>query len=161
MPGLRTDSSLKVSIRQSVVTPLIKQAVKLHGYSFFYLYPSSFSFRVNKNDAIEFSINPFNWKLIPWLLSITIVTGILGWGSCVYICTFQFLGFHAKPWLHWNLFNTLIILGLGMAASLEMSACIVLRLSPQVFHAFSSILKLEQSCKPKIFISLYILFNTF
>lgn len=133
-------------LNKSIVTPLVKQAVILHGYAFFYMYPSPFSLKISKNEEILFRPNPWSWKLIPWILSMTIVIGISGWGSCVYICTVQLLGFKTKPWLPWNLFNTLIIMGLGVGAGLLILACIILRLSPNIFHSLSEILNLEQKC---------------
>lgn len=139
----------QISIQKSAVTPLIKQSVKLQKLAFFYLYPNLFSIQIDKNDNIIFNPKPWNWKLIPWLLSIIIVTLISGWGSCVYICTVQAFGYKAKPWLHWDLFNTLIVMGLGFAASIEIFACVGLRLTPHTFLAFSAILKLEQKCKLK------------
>ncbi len=145
---LRRNES-KRSIRhldQSVVTPLIKKAIILHHHVFCFLYPNIFDIGVDKKGLVYVKPVHLTWRLIPWVLSMSIITGLLGWGSCVYICVAQMIGIETKPWIEWSLFNTLIISGLGAAASAELVGCFALYHSTVFFLAFSELLHLEQKC---------------
>lgn len=136
----------KIFTHNSVVTPLIIQAVHIHKIVFFYLYPHPYSLEVNKNYKLAYSCTPWNWKLIPWLLSLTIFTGFLGCGSSTYICLAQIFGYQAKPWLHWNFFNTITALAFNVAGMLEIVFCALMRVL-NIFPTFSEMLRLEQKCK--------------
>lgn len=143
----RNESNISLShLRQSVVTPLIKKAIVLHNHVFCFLYPNIFDIGVNKKGFVYLKPVHLTWKLIPWFLSMSIITGLLGWGSCVYICAAQTIGIETKPWIEWSLFNTLIISGLGAAASAEIIGCFALYHSTVFFLAFSELLHLEQKC---------------
>lgn len=135
----------QVLAQNSVITPLVIQAVRLQNIVFFYLYPHPYSLKPDTNCKLVYSCAPWSWKLIPWLLSYTIVIGILSCGSCMCVYFVQIFGYQTKPWLRWNLFNTITTLGLNVAAILQIVFCIVMRVV-NVFPAFSEMLKLEQKC---------------
>ncbi len=132
--------------QRSAVTPLIKQAVQLHQYFFCFLYPHLFEMEIEKHGLVVFKIAPITWKLIPWFLSLSIVTGICGLGSCIYICIVQLFSVETQPWIEWNLFNTLISLGLGFCAAIEIFGCFLIYKNPVVFVALARLICLERKC---------------
>lgn len=136
-----------VNHMHSLITPLIKQGIILQNYAFLYYYRHIFVLTVTENNLVVVKRRPWNWKLIPWLLSLLIITAAAGWGSCVYVCICQLLNRQWKPWVHISPFNTLIFSALFTAASAEFITCIILLLNPHLFQGFNELFKLEHRCK--------------
>lgn len=153
----RSESNRSHLLQQSVVTPLIKKAFTLHTRIFCFLYPNIFDIGVDKKGFVYLKPVPLTWKLIPWMLSMSIITWLLGWGSCMYICVTQMIGIETKPWIEWSLFNTLIVSGLGAFASAEIISCFGLYHSKVSYLAFNELLYLEQKCNKFIFTFLKIM----
>lgn len=140
-------SAIANSHMQSAITPLIKQAVIQTNYIFFYLYPHKFFLTVDRQNLVVVKERPWNWKLIPWILSQIFIIGIAGWGSCVYVATRQLLGIPFAPWLNVNFFNTIIIIALGICAAGHHICFLVIFKNPQLRLAINELFKLEHRCK--------------
>lgn len=131
---------------QSVITPLVKQAVGAFKYAFCYLYPYIFEIDVHPNGSVFINLVPFTRKQLPWLLSLTVFTGFFGWGSCLYICITQIIGVERQPWIKWSFFNTIITSGLLLASAFELLCCFILSNSSIQFQAYNELIRLEQKC---------------
>lgn len=130
---------------ESVLTPLVKLAAELHPHIFFYLYPHPFYFSVDKDsNLVLFERRAWSWKLIPWLFSIVIVTGIIGVGSCAYVTISQLLDLreHNVP-----LISQLVILAALALGCIEISGCVLLFCHPELHLGFNEVFALEAKCK--------------
>ncbi len=132
---------------QSVVTPLAKQAVVGFKYAFCYLYSSVFEIGIDTNGFVFLKAIPLTRKHIPFLISATVITGIGGWGSCLYVLLAQLTGVELKSWVKWNLFNTMLTLGLFLAASFEIFSSFVVYNSSFALQSINKLLQLEHKCK--------------
>lgn len=130
-----------------VVTPLIARAINLQsGPLFVFLYPYIFRVTCGKEKLIFTERRSWSWKLIPWCISQVLVTGIIGLGSCVYICFTQSFDLGHVSWVQIHLFNLLIFLVLGMLGLAEILLHVGLLLSPHLFPALNGIFDLEKQC---------------
>jgi len=70
-----------------LITPFLELAINnFSHFGFFHLYPFLFYIRVDTHNGIRIGVNTITWRTIPWILSMTLITGFLGFGSLVYLC---------------------------------------------------------------------------
>ncbi|CAL8141041.1 unnamed protein product [Orchesella dallaii] len=130
----------------TILTPLVRTAVNVHKRVFFYLYPHLFEHQIDEDAGIFKIIRAkWSWKLIPFVLSVTIFTTILGLGCSFYVCATHFLGM--REGRHkLELDNLLEIEFLAALGCLEVSSLMILAMKPLIMTCFHEVFHLERRC---------------
>lgn len=131
---------------QSVLTSSVLFMAELHPRFFFYMHPYPFYFKVDSvAKLIYFRKRPWNWKLYPWLFSMTVITGCIGVGSLLYVLTTYFLGLRKD---HLSIFKIMTFLTCLVICFVEVSASCLLFWHQEVLETFDQTFILEKKCKP-------------
>lgn len=134
--------------QKSGVTPLMKQAVKVHNTLYAPLYPGLHNLFLDENNFIRVTEANISWKLVPWFFSIVVFTCVFGCG-CIFVTVCDHLIFRTQldKCISWNLFSTIMViffLLFGVAGLLCRAA---LHHWPQIFASIEAVQMLEAKCK--------------
>ncbi|CAL8141049.1 unnamed protein product [Orchesella dallaii] len=130
----------------SVLTPLVIAAVTLNKHAFFYLYPHLFEHNIDKIFSVfKITQRQWSWKLIPFFLSIIVVTTIMGLGSAYYVCITHFLGLRL-PRHRLELTALLQMEFVTALGTLEVISLFALMKVPLIISCFNEIFLLEKRC---------------
>lgn len=101
--------------KNTIATPLVADAYKLHKFMFRHLYPYPFEIRI-KNEIISIKVDRvLKLKYVPFLLNEILITVIIGLGSCVFLPLLKLFIPTAKP----DALVLVICVFLGSCAILE------------------------------------------
>lgn len=135
-----------MSYETNVITPLSKLVIQLSPRLSTFLCQSSLSMRVEGN-LIVLERKPGFWRFVPWYLSLVVVTGFVGLGSCLYVFLRYILDFRMNSTVKVPLFAAVVGLGLVSCGVSEL----VITFGAIYFHeflpTFNQMIKLEQDCK--------------
>jgi len=136
--------ALALVMAQLFVCPLIKKAITAFNHlAFCYMYPYIFFINVDKNGLISVGKNPICKQTLPWIISITLITTVIGLGSCVLLCTSPMLSSNIRM----EVYYFIMYFGLGSAAILELLATSFLYKSKIMFLAINTVFNLEFESK--------------
>lgn len=128
------------------VGELIKDALRCLPYLFCYMHPFPVSLTIDKsNSRLELKRRSGFWKFLPWLISVLLITGVAGLGSCSYV-VFSY-AFRLPSTLHIRMLDVMISTGLGIFAATELGVMLTSSCFPELVVATNRLAELERRCK--------------
>lgn len=138
----------KEEIWENKLSPLIEEAIHYLPRSFFYLHPFSLSLTFHgKSNLVVFEGRPGFWKFLPWWLSLLLIKGAAGGGSCFYVIFSYTFNFKLYSMLNIGIMDLMIALGLSVFTVSEVSVMLTLLRFPELLLAFNRFAELERYCK--------------
>lgn len=130
-------------VQNKVATPLLGQAYTLHNYIFNSMFPCPFQFIIHNGKIRVFSEKILKLKYIPFITALVIVTGLVGFGSCVFILTLQIF----KPMETFSIVALIFCLFLGTCSFLECGIYVIFVLSREIVPTLNQLFAIERTCE--------------
>lgn len=133
------------SPNESVFTPLVLRGIELFPCMFWYLYPFPLDLHVDSQTKIlSMRKKPWDIKTLPWILVTTILTGLIGCGSCAYVCITKVFGLTS---VKISIFSFTAALAELTAGLLQIGVSILVIRNPLFPTLFNQLFLLEKNCK--------------
>ncbi len=130
----------------SVSTPLVKTAYKLHCLFFRHVYPYPLDIQF-ENRKISIKVNPILcFKYIPFFTALILITSIIGFGSCAFLPLFKL--FTRSPKI--DVIAIVLCVFLGSCAILEWSTYLVYCNCTEIEPLVNQLFEIERKCKLSI-----------
>lgn len=128
----------------SVATPLLATAYKLHRQLFYFLYSFPFICKI-ANGVIRFKTETvFKLKYIPLIIAEVLITVIIGFGSCVFLLLLKLL--HVKSRTI-DVIAIFVCIFLGSCALLEWGTYLAFGQGTEVVPLLNQLFCIERHCK--------------
>lgn len=128
------------------ITPLIKLAIRLMPRAFFFLYPSPYTLRVTENNLVRWEKTPGFWKFFPWYISLFLISGMVGAGSCTYVVFRYIFKFTVNSTLDVPLIQVILCLVMCVFTVIEISITVAILRNSDFLLEFKAISVLERQC---------------
>lgn len=127
----------------TIMTPLVVQAYKMHKLMFHTLYPYPLTVKVENGNIFAKHDRVLKLRYVPFLVTLVVISLFIGLGSCVLIPLFQlFQIIQNIPTL--EIFNCVF---LGSCAFLERVIYVVYCKLPEIKVYLNQIFVVERTCK--------------
>lgn len=131
------------------LSPAMKLALEWLPRPFIFMYPCSFSLQ-NVQEHVTLG-RQTGWKFVPWYLSLIVVTGVVGLGSCLYVfCSYAF-DFQLNSTQNIPIFVVILALALGSCAAAELAIVFGAAFVPEFDMVFNRVMKLVKEGKHSIY----------
>lgn len=129
----------------AIATTFVEQAYKLHCkiYHHFYPYPLQIKF---ENHQLSLQVdNIFQLKYTPWIVSIVLITTLIGFNSCIFVLSLAF--FYGNSKISVSVIVFLIML--TSCSILEWATYLVYSKATEIKFLLNQLFLLERTCKFK------------
>lgn len=135
-----------MSQEKGFLTRNTKLAIEWLHHSFSFMYPWSFSLRLVGQLVVLERKSGF-WKFVPWYISLLLVTGLIGLGSCLYVAFSYAFDFRVNSTQDIPIFIVIVAMALGSCATSELIIVCGATFVPEFQMAFNQVIKLVFACK--------------
>lgn len=136
---------LRIPIDSPTFSPLVIEVIKL--LPKFHLYPSLLHLELIELESgrtVEFRIRPMSWRLLPWLFNVTVLIGLIGFGSCAFVAYGPTL---METRYRIPISRRIVMLCFTMFPPLHTGICLLFLWRREFADIFNEFVALELECK--------------
>lgn len=138
--------------RNQVATKLVETAYKLHKFLYGKAYPYPLNLSVIQGKISVQTDNIFRFKYVPFVVSVVIITGLIGNGCCIFVPLYKLFSPSSIHFTINPIFPIIASVFLALGFSLEGGVHLAYCKATEIETMTNQLFEFERNCK---FISFY------